>query len=220
MENSILTERQKKFLESFSADEFLSKHFCLSGGTALAGFYLHHRYSEDLDFFSETEFDITEINVFFTKIKKGLNIKKLDFKQSYNRNIFFCHFDDEILKIEFTYFPFPKIEKVDFKDGLGIESMIDLAVNKLFTIYQRTAARDYIDLYFICKEKDYKISDLISKARVKFDWYIDFIQLATQFIKVKDVFDLPRMVKEIEPREWQIFFIKEAENLKKEILEE
>jgi len=27
----------------------------LSGGTALSEFYLHHRFSEDLDFFSEKE---------------------------------------------------------------------------------------------------------------------------------------------------------------------
>ncbi|MBI3459171.1 nucleotidyl transferase AbiEii/AbiGii toxin family protein [Candidatus Azambacteria bacterium] len=220
MENSILTERQKKFLEIFSLDKFLSKKFCLSGGTALAGFYLHHRYSEDLDFFSETEFNISELNIFFTKVKKELGIKKLDFNQSYNRNLFFCHFDDEILKIEFTYFPFSKIETPDSKNRLQIESMIDLAVNKLFTIYQRTTARDYIDLYFICKEKGFKINDLVSQAKIKFDWHIDFIQLATQFIKAKDVLDLPKMIKEIEPREWQIFFVKEAEKLKNEIFEE
>ena len=218
MENSILTIRQKKFLEIFSSDQYLREKFCLSGGTALAGFYLHHRYSEDLDFFSETEFDMSEINIFFTKIKKELGFKKIDYQQSYNRNLFFCHFDDEILKVEFTFFPFPKIQRVQNVNGLQIESLIDLAVNKLFAIYQRSAARDYIDLYFICQENGLAMQDLIAQAKIKFDWHIDPIQLGTQFIKCKDVLDWPKMIKNLESKEWQNFFIKEAENLKNQIL--
>lgn len=52
MRNKILTENQIAFLEQIKKSEFLAKNFYLTGGTALAAFYLHHRYSEDLDFFS------------------------------------------------------------------------------------------------------------------------------------------------------------------------
>lgn len=219
MENSILTVRQKKFLETFSADEYLRERFCLSGGTALAGFYLHHRYSEDLDFFSETEFDVSQINVFLAKIKKELGIIKTDYQKSYNRNLFFCHFADEILKIEFTFFPFQKIEKPQNIKGLQVESLIDLATNKLFTIYQRSAARDYIDLCAICKAGDLEIKELIAKARIKFESHIDPIQMGTQFIKAKDVLDLPRMVKSMPETEWRNFFVKEAKKLADQILD-
>jgi len=219
MESSILTARQEKFLEIFSGDEYLREKFCLSGGTALAGFYLHHRYSEDLDFFSETEFDVLEIQVFLKKVNKELGFQKIDYEKSYNRNLFFCHFPNEVLKIEFTFFPFQKIEKPQTMQSLQVESLMDLAVNKLFTIYQRSAARDYIDLYCICKERGLEIKDLISKARIKFESHIDPIQLGTQFIKAKDALDLPRMVKSMPEKEWRDFFVKEAEKLKDQVLD-
>lgn len=219
MENPILTVRQKKFLNIFSADKYLRERFCLSGGTALAGFYLHHRYSEDLDFFCETEFDVSEINVFLAKIKKELGIEKTDYQKSYNRNLFFCHLPEEILKIEFTFFPFQKIQKPQNIKGLQVESLIDLAVNKLFTIYQRSTARDYIDLYVIYKKEGLVIKDLIAKARIKFESYMDPVQLGTQFLKAKDALDLPRMIKSMPEKEWRDFFVKEAEKLKDQVLD-
>lgn len=89
MGKSIITAYQKRVIEEISEDKFIRERFYLTGGTALAGFYLFHRYSEDLDFFSESEFDVSGINVFFRKHKKTLMIKKIDFQQSYNRNLFF-----------------------------------------------------------------------------------------------------------------------------------
>ena len=70
----ILTERQIALLEEIGRQAFLSKNFYLSGGTALAGFYLFHRYSEDLDFFSENEVDPMQINIFFKSIQKFFKI--------------------------------------------------------------------------------------------------------------------------------------------------
>lgn len=217
--NNILTKRQKEFLHLFSTDKFLKKQFYLTGGTALAGFYLFHRYSEDLDFFSQEEVDVSGIDVFLTNIRKKLRFSKIDYQQSYNRNIFFCHFDDEILKIEFTFFPFERIEKSNSKEGFEIDSLTDIAVNKLFTIYQRSTARDYIDLYCICREKGWEVKDLITKARIKFNWHIDPLQLGTQFLKSKEAEDFPKMIKEIKPTEWRSFFVKEAKELKNEVIE-
>ena len=57
MAKSILTDNQSQILNTLATDSNFSKNFYLSGGTALAEFYLHHRLSEDLDFFSETEID-------------------------------------------------------------------------------------------------------------------------------------------------------------------
>jgi len=47
----ILAIYQQQFLEFASKQDYISKNFYLTGGTALAAFYLHHRMSEDLDFF-------------------------------------------------------------------------------------------------------------------------------------------------------------------------
>lgn len=218
MEEKILTKNQLAILRKIGANKFIVQNFYLTGGTPLAVFYLHHRYSEDLDFFSEKEIDVLNLNVFFNKIKKNTGIVKIDFQQSYNRNLFFLHFKNEILKTEFTFFPFTKIERGKREYGIEIDSILDIAVNKLFTIYQRTRARDYIDLYFICKENKFSINNLIKKAKIKFDWHIDPLQLGTQFIRAKEAKDFPRMIKKIPNNEWQNFFIKEAEKLKEEVI--
>ncbi len=218
MAKKVLTKRQLLILETIAKDALIQKNFYLTGGTALAGFYLRHRFSEDLDFFSEQEFDATAISAFFQKTKKELNIKKIDFQQSYNRNLFFLHFSNEVVKTEFTYFPFHEIETPIIKCGIQIDNLIDIAVNKLFSIYQRSVARDYIDLYCIIKDTRWTISELIKKARIKFDFHIDPLQLGAQFIKAETVADLPRMIKRIPEQKWRNFFLKEAEKLKNQIL--
>ena len=216
--NEILTGRQVAFLKEISEQEFLAENFYLSGGTALAGFYLYHRYSEDLDFFSENEVDPTQIFIFLKSLKKRMGIQKVDFKQSYNRNLFFLHFEDEVLKMEFTYFPFKRIEKGMKKLGISVDSLFDITVNKLFTIYQRCKARDYIDLYYICKEGNVSLPEVIKMAKIKFDWHVDPLQLGTQFLKVKEAEDYPNMIQSLDIEALQDFFIKEAKKLSPDIL--
>lgn len=217
MTSSILTKEQIRFLDVFGEERLISGNFYLTGGTPLTEFYLHHRYSEDLDFFSEKEVDPLAIQIFFKKNKNELGFKKVDFQQSYNRNLFFLHYPTETLKTEFTYFPFSRIDHGIIRYGISIDSLLDIAVNKLFTIYQRTKARDYIDLYAICKKEKYAIPDLLNKAKIKFDWHIDPLQLGSQFLKAKEAEDIPRLIKKISDREWQEFFLREAKKMEKQI---
>jgi len=219
MSNDVLTKTQISLLTEIGKSDFLNKNFYLTGGTALAGFYLCHRYSEDLDFFSENEFDILQVDIAIKEIKGKLGISKIDFQQSYNRNLFFLDFGGETVKTEFTYFPFPRVEKGKTEYGIEIDSLIDIAVNKLFSVYQRTQARDYIDLYVIIKKDNYAVEELIKKAKIKFDWHIDPLQIGTQFVKVKEAKDYPRMILEIRPREVENFFLEEAKKLRDKIIE-
>lgn len=50
----ILTPLQEEFIYTFSKSP-LKNRFFLTGGTALAAFYLEHRYSDDMDFFTEVK---------------------------------------------------------------------------------------------------------------------------------------------------------------------
>ena len=106
----ILTNNQRVLLIKIGLEKTIRHNFYLTGGTALAVFYLQHRYSDDLDFFSETEFTPDGIRVFFEKIKPAISLGKIDYQQNLNRNLFFLHFSEEIIKAEFTFFPFPRIE--------------------------------------------------------------------------------------------------------------
>lgn len=217
--SQISTKKQLAFLTKVGQNDFFKNNFYLTGGTALVAFYLHHRYSEDLDFFSEKEIDILPINVFLESIRKELGIFKIDFQQSFNRNLFFLHYrDGEVLKTEFTFYPFARIEKSQEKKGVKIDSLLDIGVNKLFTIYQRSQIKDYIDLYFICAEKNISVADLVKKARIKFDWHIDYMQLGAQFVKIQSLKDLPKMLKKIKINKIEDFFLKEAKKLKPNVI--
>jgi len=215
---TILSKKQQELLLLISKDKDICDFFYLTGGTALAEFYLHHRLSEDLDFFAEEKFDLQLISVFWKKIQKKAGIKSVDYQQSFNRNLFFLKIGREVIKTEFTYFPFPRIEKKKKVGQLFVDSLLDIAVNKLFTIYQKPRSRDFIDLFFILQEKKWQIEDLIKKAKVKFDWHVDSLQLGAQFLEVEEVRDYPRMLKELDHKIWQEFFIREADKLKKNVL--
>jgi len=217
----VLSANQKKIIEIISKNKLICDNFYLTGGTALAEFYLRHRLSEDLDFFSEKEFEPQAVSVFFEKIKKEAGIKKVEFQQSFNRNLFFLELSDgDKIKTEFTYFPFERIDKKNKMGNLQIDSLLDIAVNKIFTIYQKPRSRDYIDLYFILqKHENLLIDELVKKAQIKFDNHIDPIQLGAQYIKVKEVKDYPKMLIDIEENVWQNFFVLEAEKLSGKIIE-
>ena len=218
-ENKILTKRQLLFLSVFSQEKELSRKFYLSGGTALTEFYISYRLSEDLDFFSFEEVDAQVLSIFLKKHQKEIGFKSVEFNTSFNRNLFFLKYSNEILKTEFTYYPFTQLEKPLKKDGVFVDSLIDIATNKLFTIYQKPRARDFMDLFMICSEKGYKITDLVEKARLKFDTHIDPIKLGSQFLLCQKVKDYPTLLIDLPDDKWQQFFLDEAKKIGKEILE-
>jgi predicted nucleotidyltransferase component of viral defense system len=210
---SILSEKQKKFLSLFSLNANLANEFYLTGGTALTEFYIPYRLSEDLDFFSEKEVDIELITVFLKSIKNEVEYKTIDINTSFNRNIIQLIFNKENLKLEFTYFPFPQIEKPLKKQSIKVDSILDIATNKIFTIYQKPRSRDFIDLYMINKKYNFLLEDLVKKAKIKFDWHIDPIKLGSQFLLVDEVKDYPNLIKPINNNDWKEFFKLEAKKL-------
>lgn len=216
---SILSANQKKLLAVISENQEICRSFYLTGGTALAEYHLQHRLSEDLDFFSEQEVEPQSIYIFLKSIAKKCNLKKIDSQSSFNRNLFFLYLiDDDIIKTEFTYYPFPRIEKKIKIGSLFVDSILDIAVNKLFTIYQKPRSRDFIDLYLIVKKEKLTIAELVKKAKIKFDWHIDYLQLAGQFCQATEVKDYPKMMIKLDDAVWHDYFISEAKKLKTNIL--
>lgn len=213
----ILTKTQQAFLKLFGKTA-LSQKFYLSGGTALTEFYIPYRLSEDLDFFSEQGVQIDELIAFITSIKVKLGFKGFDYNTSFNRNLFFLHFSEYDLKLEFTYYPFIQLNSPKEDYGVKIDSIEDIAVNKLFTIYQTPRSRDFMDLYMIIQKYSYTIEDLIKKAKIKFDWHVDPIKLGSQFLLALELKDYPKLIEPLEETVWQNFFKEEAKKLKKDII--
>lgn len=215
---TILSKNQSQILSLLSQNKNICHSFYLTGGTALAEYYLHHRLSEDLDFFSETEVESESIFACLKSLKTKAKIKKIDAQKSFNRNLFFLHLSDgDIIKTEFTFFPFPRIEQKMKIEQLYVDSLLDIAVNKVFTIYQKPRSRDFIDLYLILHSQKWTIPELVKKARIKFDWHVDPLQLASQFLRANEIEDFPRMIIKLQPKVWRDFFTKESIKLSPQI---
>ena len=71
---------------------------------------------------------------YLKSIKTALKYIGYDMNTSFNRNIILVNFNKYDLKLEFTYFPFTRIDKSNIKKNLMIDSIKDIAVNKLFMI--------------------------------------------------------------------------------------
>ncbi len=147
--------------------------FYLTGGSALSEFYLAHRRSYDLDFFT------SEMGLIlpFTKALE----EKL-FKEQYTIKVsrrFESFVEYEIEKkgertiLHFAYdSPFRFDEPQPSELGVKINDYKDLVVDKLLTFFGRWKHRDAIDLYFILKTE--QIENLMEMAKQKdpgFDLY-------------------------------------------------
>src|SRR3989338_2980895 len=189
MGQTILTPKQSEFLELAQSERQIVKHFYLTGGTALAEFYLHHRLSEDIDLFSENqEVNQSLTDVFLKKISSKLKIKTIDRSKFLGLISYHLTYKDgQKLKVDFNYYPFPRIERGLKFGNLSIDSLIDIATNKIHTLFMKPRTRDFIDLYFIFQNKEMDVYTFILLAKAKFDWDIDKMNLDNQFIRVKDI---------------------------------
>lgn len=211
-------------MELVQKEPQITKLFYFTGGTALSEFYLKHRLSEDIDLFSEAkEVDQTLVDAFLKKISLPLKIEKIKKSQFLGLVSYMSVFkNNQELKVDFNYYPFPRIEKGKKYKNLEIDSIYDIAVNKIHTMFMRTRSRDFVDIYFIMKSIDYTLDQLIRDAKVKFDWHIDRVTLASQFVKVKEIKnqDLPKMLVPFNKEDMEKFFLNLAKSLEGEIFKD
>lgn len=209
-------------MELAQADAYIVKNYYLTGGTALAGFYYQHRLSEDIDLFCEEhEVDPALAEVFLKKNSKRLNFVKYKIFQMLGLVSFKLIFKNgEELKVDFNYYPFPRIDRGKRFKNLEIDSVYDIAANKLHTIFMKPRLRDYIDLYLILKTEKYDLQSLIINTKAKFEWHIDRLNLSSQFLRVKELLttkDFPKMLIPFDPKKMENYFLKLAKSLESEI---
>lgn len=221
MGKTLLTPHQLDFLEFIQKEPTITNNFYWTGGTPLAEFYLKHRLSEDIDLFNpEKEVDPKLTDAFLRKISSPLSITQIKRSQFLGLVSYLLIYQDQSqVKVDFNYYPFPRIQKGLMFKNLEVDSLYDIAANKTHTLFMKPRTRDYVDLYFIMKNKNYPLLKLILDAKAKFDWDIDKITLASQFTKVKDFkeSEFPKMLIPFDREEMEEFFLNLAQSLKKEI---
>ena len=160
--NPILTEQQKILLKQFMVWPHASV-FYLTGGTVLSAFYLHHRLSEDLDFFTEDDVEAEPILTFLRSIPE---VQELKIERKFDRKIFLISYlGGGQLRAEFTKYPFKTINSFKTVEGIQVDSKGDILVNKLMALTDRKDIKDYVDIYFILKDcPELSIDEMIEKA--------------------------------------------------------
>jgi len=168
----ILTPIQRNLLVEFGKIREAS-FFCLTGGTALTEFYLGHRRSYDLDFFTSER----DLIIPFTKVVEE-NLLREQYTLSVIRRFetfveLEANKEGESVGIHFAYDSPFRLEEPQLSElGVKINSYRDLIVDKLLTFFGRWKHRDAIDLFFILRTEP--IEALMEMAKQKdpgFDLY-------------------------------------------------
>lgn len=185
----ILKPLQKEILQAI-AQSPLGKDYVWTGGTALAH-RLNHRYSVDLDFFSEKEQSPEIFVAQIRDLQKKLNLTEESFEEKLNRKILILSQGKEKVQLEFVYFPFQAIEKPKTEKDLSIkiDSLQDIAVNKILSAFQRKEPKDVYDLYILCQEHNFDLSELLDLTKRKFDVHIDYASLIAKILKSAEQLD-------------------------------
>ena len=171
----------------------LAREATFGGGTALSAVYLHHRFSEDLDFFLPREATPVEMRALSRTLRQeGFSAEA--HPQPMRHSLVLVSGKREVGHIDLAHFPYAPIGRPTLWQGLKVDSLLDMAVNKVQAILTRARERDFVDLYFLLNEgPEPDIERLLDLARAKFDVGASRITLAEQLLLVDTVAELPQM---------------------------
>jgi predicted nucleotidyltransferase component of viral defense system len=216
VQKKILTEKQE-LLISRLPDE-IQTNFYLTGGTALSAFYLGHRLSEDMDFFTDSEEKMAPIAFLAGIIKSLPFLDHLHFERLFDRRIFVATFkDSQILKVEFTSYPFKSLGDRLVIGKLRVDSLLDIITGKLFAMADRFDPKDFVDLYFVLKDRHLKLENLVKMTGERFSIKgLDFL-IPERLLLVKRMThkDLPVMVERMDLDELKRHLLEQASRLVK-----
>lgn len=211
------TPRQTQFLEVVAQEKDLATSFYLTGGTALSAVYYNHRESEDLDLFSPKEFSPNDILHLLFRTQKQLKWRHISRRPEAGTDMYTLIWPDKsILNLDFMFY-YSQLFKGKKVLGINIDSLPDIAVNKLETIIVRNKIRDYVDLYTILTKEKFTLNQLIKWHYRKTQLKTDPLVIAKAFLKARQAQDIPRMKIPFSRSKMIRFFEHLADSIKPEI---
>ncbi len=197
----LLTPIQRDFMAFFASlpDQ---ERFYLTGGTALAEFYLGHRLSFDLDFFTTEEPLILPFSRHLEQVcvHRGWSVEVGRRFASYVE--FLVTRGEDQLRVELALdSPFRLGPPETTRYGIRVSGRLDLVVDKLLAYYGRAEPRDAVDLYFILQAE--RLENLLSLAKRKdpgFDlyWFAVALNKARSFPDELDQWPV-KVLKHLDP---------------------
>lgn len=205
---------QDQFLDRFFTLS-LSEKFYLTGGTALARFYYHHRESVDLDLFTQNQTqDFNELNLKVIKTGEDLRLK-LD--RQINTPQFlqyvFLNPQGDALKIDFVKDIPRHFGELRQFGKTRVDSIENIGSNKILAVFGRTDLKDFIDLYYILKNSSFTFDHLYGLAKQK-DLGLTEFYLANSLNQFDPSLPSPILLKPVSIQALQKFY----NDLTKELL--
>ncbi len=212
---SLLTPLQERFLQLFFGTR-TGQAFFLTGGTALAAFYFQHRKSVDLDLFTVADQALDDAERLVPQLAGQLGCTILQAR----RTEFFAQYfldpgNDPPLRVDLVHDFGPQFGEHRNVGGIVVDSLENIAVNKITAIFNRTEIKDFVDLYFILHE-GYTLDDLFTKAQQK-DTGLQPFYFAGALLQVQRLQHLPDMLKPVSLEKVRDFFIALGNRLLDEI---
>jgi hypothetical protein len=170
----MLSPAQRMAIESFARlpDQ---ERFYLTGGAALSEFYLHHRLSRDLNFFT-TEQGLIQpfcrtLEVHFHQ--EGWQVRTIRSLACFAEVQLQRPGETEVLRLDLALdSPFQLETQQLTSYQVLIPSYHDLVVNKLLAFFGRTEPRDAVDLFFILQRESLDpLLDMAARKDPGFDLY-------------------------------------------------
>ena len=195
MRKKLLPEHKKAIEE---IKEFIiNGKFYLAGGTAVY-YYLEHRESIDLDFFSSLKLNFLKYQYLFKPHRIS----------SYSEDT--IHAEIKNINMSFFHYPYVLIAPLSFVEIIPVASLEDILCMKINAIIGRGSKRDFIDVFFIMKELSLSAEDCIRLFNKKFgDYNPLIIYKAMSYFKDADEEPELKMIKKIDWEEIKKFFRKE-----------
>ncbi len=213
----ILTPLQRQVLAAIGQTP-LARSFYLTGGTALAVFYLHHRYSMDLDFFTADPTAIIQVPPMMQEIGQQLGLE-ITFTRTLDTFLecFLRSQEDERVQMDFAQDTPYRLEPTHLDETfqINVDNLTDIACNKLSALFDRAEPKDFVDIYFLCQEA-FSFKQLTKLARQKHVGLDDY-WLAVALRRVEQVEFLPRMIKPLSLGKLKTFFLDQASELMDDI---
>lgn len=209
----ILTPLQKDFLVRFFAVP-VGQRFWLTGGTALAAFYFHHRVSDDLDLFTLDEVALTAIiqplHDIAAEIGCVLTTTRLSdyFLQAVLTG------EGTSLKLDLVRDVSPQFGERCISDEIVVDSLDNIAANKVTAILGRADVKDFVDLYFIL-QAGYELKHLIAQAKQK-DLGLTEFYLGHMMRQVTRLDSMPELRQPLSLETLQEFYLGLADELLRE----
>jgi len=218
----VINSVQEKILKSFGEVKD-SEQFYLTGGTALAYFYLKHRQSNDLDFFTSVEEIIGPFSHQLEKhlITKGFECKRQRAFYSFVELIVSFKGGTTLIHLALdSTFRFEPTQEFSEYPGLKIDSLTDIASNKLLALFGRATLRDFIDVYFLVQKRHFSQKQLMEVA-VRKDPGFDLYWLGVAFERIHTFSsgspDMLLLLKPVKLEELENFFDEWREGIVKEL---